>query len=375
LSQAQLAERVGIARTTEIAIEQDKRRVSAEELYRYAELLGRPLDYFLGLGAWADLDFKPLFRRFGEDAGPDGIEQSTLFEFESACRDYLELETLNGLPDRQVPDVGEPSSQSIHDAERLAGVVRGYLGVGDESPLRDLRVLLEDGLAVRTFVAERAGRLSGASIHHDKIGGCVLVTRASVAHMRFTLAHELGHLLAHRKRDGHVDLERAGRKPPEERFADIFAAALLMPTRGVRERFTSIREASQEISDVDVLYLARAFGVSYPAMTYRLQNLRLVTPSLAEQLRAQHAASPVGPERRAREANIEQRFPDSSQWEQLPERYVFLAFRAYRNELVSTGRLAELLRTDHDDAASRFEQYLARTDGAETAPGGSDEEE
>lgn len=376
LTQEQVAQRLGFARTTQVAIEQGRRRVSAQELYVFSRVLGRPLDYFLGVGAWGDLDFRPLLRRFGELAEGEGgptPESRALIEFEALCRDYLELETMNELPAKVLPDLGMPDLQGIGDAERLAGAVRGLLGVADEAPLRDLRDLLEETLAVRTFVLDRAGTLSGASIHHPNVGGCVLVTRNFVAHNRYTLAHELAHLLAHRDRDGHVDLAPApGKKPPEERFADAFAAALLMPSRGVRERFTSVRQADQELSDVDLLYLARTFGVSVPAMAYRLQNLRLVAPSLRERLLAAHEASPVGPEQRARDAGIDGPYPDRHQWAALPERYVFLAMRAYRNERISTGRLAELLRLDRDAALEKFEQYVARDadspEGAEDEP-------
>lgn len=93
----------------------------------------------------------------------------------------------------------------------------------------------------------------------------LLSTRQSPERARFTLAHELGHLLL---------MPRAAslcyaphRRDAEERVADRFAAALLMPrelvqyywTRG--EAFTS---------------LAARFGVSYTAMHKRLAELGLV---------------------------------------------------------------------------------------------------
>ena len=52
LTQAVVAEKLGLARTTQVAIEQGRRPVSVAELYKYSEVLSRPLDYFLGLGVW-----------------------------------------------------------------------------------------------------------------------------------------------------------------------------------------------------------------------------------------------------------------------------------------------------------------------------------
>ena len=42
LTQAVIAEKLGLARTTQVAIEQGRRPVSVAELYRYAEVLSRP---------------------------------------------------------------------------------------------------------------------------------------------------------------------------------------------------------------------------------------------------------------------------------------------------------------------------------------------
>jgi transcriptional regulator with XRE-family HTH domain len=66
LTQAVVAEKLGLARTTQVAIEQGRRPVSVSELYRYAEVLSRPLDYFLGLGVWGKADFRPHFRLMAE---------------------------------------------------------------------------------------------------------------------------------------------------------------------------------------------------------------------------------------------------------------------------------------------------------------------
>ena len=86
---------------------------------------------------------------------------------------------------------------------------------------------------------------------------------------RFTVAHELGHVLL---RHVHEDKNRLrdttfGNSDPVERAANTFAAELIMPEQKVREMF---------IGSPTVQQLAEAFGVSNAAMSYRLQNLGLV---------------------------------------------------------------------------------------------------
>jgi Zn-dependent peptidase ImmA (M78 family) len=97
---------------------------------------------------------------------------------------------------------------------------------------------------------------------------------------RFTLAHEIGHYILHRKlvQDG-VDDDRAYRStqagkyhntligPREETEANKFAASVLMP-------FDLIKQVASEESTMSAGVLARRFGVSEHAMEIRLDSMR-----------------------------------------------------------------------------------------------------
>lgn len=111
---------------------------------------------------------------------------------------------------------------------------------------------------------------------------------------RFSIAHELGHLLLHDQDGGRLFIDtqlrlyqRAGAPnssaysepgsattPQEEREANQFAAALLMP-RILIERAALDRDLYDE---VDVSALAASFAVSEQAMAIRLQRLDILDP-------------------------------------------------------------------------------------------------
>jgi Zn-dependent peptidase ImmA (M78 family)/transcriptional regulator with XRE-family HTH domain len=372
LTQAVVAEKLGLARTTQVAIEQGRRPVSVAELYRYAEVLSRPLDYFLGLGVWGKADFRPHFRlmaeridaavtgpprRPGRPRGPaePSPEKLLLMNFESLCRNYLELEEVNGLPRTAMPELPVPRLFSVPEAEQLAATVRAHLDIGPDAPIRDLRVRLEDSFAIRVYVLSQRGRLSAAGFHHSAIGGSVMLAERSVPRMRFTLARALGHLLANRD-EAMVDLQDARKKTPAESFAGAFAAALLMPARGLRERFGAVHSEAGEVSDIAILYLARTFGVTLKALRTRLEQLKLVAPMTLK--RIDEAVRQAGSGLRG-DLDVAQALPDQPRWEMLPERYVFLAMRAYRKELVSKSRLADCLCTTENDTALRLLRYVA----------------
>lgn len=379
LGQEALADHVGIARTALSAVENGKRDVSATELLRFANALGRPFEYFLHRGTASSFDFQPLLRVENLDEGaaaprrgrpPKGDGRSAIREalvkFEELCRMYLELEEITGLP---VPELMkfpfEPGRFMYRDAERIADLVRTRLGLGSTLPAAQLRELLEERLAIKTFVLRSSSKLSGACIYHQRVGGCVLVIAKTIPHMLYTLAHELGHLLVHR--DTPVVDEDLWGKKPREQFANAFAASLLMPRAGVQETFSSIYRSRSTFTDVEVIHLSRHFGVSFRAMLYRLQGLRLIAPGTAEKLLTTHNKLGIGPAQRAGQAGLgteKHRF-----WHPLPERYVFLALRAYRNEELSIGRLAEMLcdadgRRRSIEATQEFvASYQALSDG------------
>lgn len=103
---------------------------------------------------------------------------------------------------------------------------------------------------------------------------------------RFTIAHELGHLLLHGYKTPHADMRfrfRDARSSDgsaiEEIQANAFAAELLMPEKPVRElaskqmgRF-SVDDADEKQFAALVGDLAKAFGVSKHAMRIRLTSL------------------------------------------------------------------------------------------------------
>jgi Zn-dependent peptidase ImmA (M78 family) len=96
---------------------------------------------------------------------------------------------------------------------------------------------------------------------------------------RFTIAHELGHAVLHAREGLHLDQAFKLRfrdatsslaVDPEEMDANRFAAELLMPA----EEVIGLLEDGLDVNDDPaVRQIARHFGVSQQAMTYRIVNL------------------------------------------------------------------------------------------------------
>jgi hypothetical protein len=96
--------------------------------------------------------------------------------------------------------------------------------------------------------------------------------------------------------------------------------------------------------------------VTLKALRTRLEQLKLVAPTTLK--RIDEAVRQAGSGLPG-DLDVTQALPDQARWEMLPERYVFLAMRAYRKELVSKSRLADCLCTTENDTALRLLRYVA----------------
>lgn len=142
---------------------------------------------------------------------------------------------------------------------------------------------LAQKLGARVLIEWAPDDVSGALV--SKGGRPVILANEKhpPVRQRFSIAHELGHLLLHASDDttrntrSAVVLFRDERSTTgthkQEIEANRFAASLLMPAEEVRRR------VANRVSFLDedfIAGLAREFYVSPQAMAYRLENLRLL---------------------------------------------------------------------------------------------------
>jgi hypothetical protein len=96
---------------------------------------------------------------------------------------------------------------------------------------------------------------------------------------RFSVAHELGHTLFYRD-DGdgprhQIGILNTSEKNAEERICNWFASALLMPASRLRQRLGDLPTGAPAEVLSELEKTARHFGVSLPALLYRLQSIQL----------------------------------------------------------------------------------------------------
>lgn len=353
VTQEAAAKHLGCSRPTFIAIEKGTRAAKPDEIVSLAALYGRKVNELVRQGEPIG-DLQPHLRAVAQEMNADSDEVSSAIEaLQTFAEDYCRIERLLDVSIRMnYPDeVNLAHVDAVSLAEDTAQQERHRLGLGDQ-PVIHLRSLLEVEVGLRIAYEDLPSRIAGMFAFSGDFGGVIVVNRKHPAERRrATMVHEYGHLITDRFKPGIDYLSFPGRKPANERFAEAFSMAFLMPTTSVRRRFNQIVSDRGDFQIADLCRLAHFYFVSVEAMTIRLETLGLIPKGVREYLKESRFKV-----RHASELLSLQPHPVSEN--RFPDRYVFLAVQGYDRGELSEGELAALLRCDRVSAREIAERFL-----------------
>jgi len=175
---------------------------------------------------------------------------------------------------------------SYEDAENAALQLRDQWGL-DQHPIENLVQMVEAHQVIVVGWSKGEGKFDGLSGWCDQYPVTVINTQVQPDRRRFTLSHELGHLVMDTR---HLDEDVA------EKFANRFAANLLVPTeRAIHE--LGKRRTRLDWDELGIL--KRKYGLSMAGWVKRAVDLEIITPNHATQLHIQlrqnhwHTREPV----------------------------------------------------------------------------------
>ncbi len=181
-----------------------------------------------------------------------------------------------GKPPRELREWAQ--STDARRAPTLAAKVREVYGLGSGA-IPDLYAFLDepDVLVYRAAlgsISGPSGGVSGAFYNHPELGYCLLVNSDTTPGRQvFTLAHEFAHALFHYPSRGLVSWK--GIRDPREKFADVFAAHFLVPTKQLKDVVEDKRRSGWP-DPYEALQLASYFRVSYATLLYRLLEEKII---------------------------------------------------------------------------------------------------
>ncbi len=236
---------------------------------------------------------------------------------------FIELEQL--LPNGPVqvfklPDDLPGTISTLDEIEGVAARLRAAWDLGVD-PIPVLTDMLEER-GVKIFQsAAIPENFDGMAAKVDGIPVIVVSSHVPGDRQRFTLAHELGHLVLQGRLAANVD---------EEAAAHRFAGAFLAPASEVRKELGEQRNWL-EPKELDVL--KQVYGLSMQAWMHRAKDLGILSDTRYVEMRKFFSAH---------------RWTKTEPGDQIPaerpQLFVQLVFRALAQDLISESKAAELLR-------------------------------
>jgi Zn-dependent peptidase ImmA (M78 family)/transcriptional regulator with XRE-family HTH domain len=295
MSQADLAVALGVSSHQSISeLEKGNRQLQPGELAKLAQALRQGVDYFTDPFS-VEGEAKYSWRRSpSADKEPPAEIQSRIDRTVGLLRWLRSLDDAAGVT-RQILCLSDCST--FEEAERVGDRLARDLKLGPV-PSRKLLEKMESELDVPvlfvSFGSEpQAKAISGVTVHLYNLN-CILINRNESAGRRsFDLAHELFHVMTwdalppEKLESNEVGVRGTAKKDRTEKLADKFASALLLPEDLLAPKFEGVDK-----SDVSqLLELSKYFGVSAPALAYRLLSLRLIDQPTCDKLKSRRSSA------------------------------------------------------------------------------------
>lgn len=286
-----------------------------------------------------------LFRRFGEAFRPE--DRRATQEFVHLCQIEESLERMLGVVTSQFQFMPAGKYMKAHGQQAAEALRLQFKYQENETP----RDVYSDFRAIGVHVFRRKlsnDDISGLYVRDAIAGHCVLVNyNEDIYRQRFSVAHEVAHAIFDSAEGVMLTFDSRSSKYDERDLLEIranaFASNYLMPV--------SMLQKLGRLDVGDARRWAQEFRVSTAALSKALKDAGLIDEAAAARIRSVRVPrdvkiDPEAPQnltdrqRERRRALLERG---------LSNHYVDLCFTAYDKNLISTGRLAEILRVEHSE--------------------------
>jgi Zn-dependent peptidase ImmA (M78 family) len=336
LSFRDLEDRIG-NRVTAQAIgkyERNESMPSSGVLIALARALGVSENYLLSSDALVLEGVEFRKKQIASKREEASVEQKTLHLLER----YLAVEEALGLAsivwDR--PREAPYPVRAVADAENAARSLRTHWGLGTDAIPSMVELLEERGIKVLSVELDDIDGLTAKVRRRTGEPVPVIVVKKSAwaERKRFTLAHELGHMV--------MDAPAA----IAEKAAHRFAGAFLMPAEAL---WGEIGKRRTSISLGELLHLKQLLGASFQSIAYRCRDLEIIGDSTFRALFKVFAQrgwrSPPYQEPGAIDPIKEE-----------PRRLERLCFRALAEGVIGEARAAELIGVSPRDLSRLMDE-------------------
>jgi Zn-dependent peptidase ImmA (M78 family)/transcriptional regulator with XRE-family HTH domain len=264
LTQTELARRISVDQSTIALLEAGLRQPSSDVLASIAIQTGFPPAFFRQ-GPPPNLSLGSLLFRAQQTSSARQRNQAQRYGeivYESAIRMAQQVVTTNSL---RLPRLDPGTSP-----ERAAEITRASLGLAPDRPVGHLINLIERAGVIVLALPTRLPKRDAFSVWTDAPPSVPLIalsTGVAGDRLRYSVAHEVGHLVLHSA------LKGSGAAVEKE--ANRFASSFLLPEAGIWQ------ELIPPLTLSVLAELKPRWGTSMQALAMRAKELGIITPGQA----------------------------------------------------------------------------------------------
>jgi Zn-dependent peptidase ImmA (M78 family)/transcriptional regulator with XRE-family HTH domain len=308
-------------------IEKGTRNIKAEELVALAKAYSFDINLFL-LDEPKPKDVRMFWR---SDPNPP-VDKSAQVKFSLFFERYLYLIKILELSDSNLSLPIQPIGEiNLKSADNLGERYAGLLKLGDR-PALSLGSILENEHNLPIFYIPLPEGASAISLMANGSAAVCVNVHDVPWRQRFDIAHELFHIIYKKSIS-----DACGKNETSffEKCANAFAAALLLPKNAL-EKEIDLRRKKEKFGIATLIAIACDFGVSLPALVWRLVNIRRLKKSLAKEILESDAVKEYDKNLRKHEIKRKTQIFIS-------HKYLCMVFEAVNKGLMSQARAAQYL--------------------------------
>ncbi len=312
-----------------------KRKFTTLELALVAEATGRTVDWLLN---GTPVERPAMAARATIDAAASASSLASIVErFHEADQQLQHLYGRREL--KPLPNMSEPKRVANWATTELTSPI-------DQLSNTELINAITNAFDIDIAVEDLPDGLDGFAWQTATVRLIGIDTTPYWARQRFTIAHELGHILLKHAQELIAEEVRTGSDQATETAANVFAAEFLMPEAALRRA-----AAGGQLNQDAFVELATRLRVSPTALSWRALNLRLIdrhTQPIFGALTAEQAALATGDSDFVLNSRAE------SQSRGLPRRIAAAHLVAFQEAKTSARPLAHLLGIPPEEVLSLF---------------------
>ena len=213
------------------------------------------------------------------------------------------------------------SVKQVEDVEKVAEEVREKLKIHDSPIAKVIELLEEKGLKIVGVSPNTKGFDGFATLMNDQYPIIVYNKDNPIDRIRFTVLHELAHLI--------LDLPEDLTHRQEEMYVNRFASAMLIPQNKMFEKFGYSQRSNIHLKELAIV--KQEYGISMAALLYRAKDLGIISKfTFQEQIKL------------FKRLKIWKQEPEKLQYKEEPNRFLQLLCRGLAEEIISTSKAAYL---------------------------------